>query len=381
MANGDGPWTKYQSAAPQHGPWEKFAQADTPKPSQAQPVATPIDKASQGTISAQPSLYDRIKSSAKAVAMDPFKLPEAIGSMTSGIENYTPEGRAEHPVLSKVGDITKSGKDYARLLASAVSATGGAGIGGPEALETAGEATIGRLSSKADPLQKINKLLGVSAKDLVPGKVPGSLEEFAANPARGAMNAGLNEKTLAKMDVYERNAAIMQAKDKAGKMLDNALLSATQQGKTVNLQPAVEKIFKGILDPNMGKQAENAVLTLMKKNGVTDLSKITPVQAKAMQEGLDEFTGIKEVSEQLTKGIKEAIKKAVPEIGPLNQHYWDLKNASQGTQKMLKQFGKEAPENKLRKMFMQHAVKGAGWAAGGSIPTGIAYEYFKHKSP
>ena len=41
----------------------------------------------------------------------PSKIGEAVGSVTEPIENYTQEGREEHPVLSRVGDITRGAKE------------------------------------------------------------------------------------------------------------------------------------------------------------------------------------------------------------------------------------------------------------------------------
>lgn len=36
----------------------------------------------------------------------------AVSALTENIENYTPEGRAEHPVLSRVGDVTRGAKEF-----------------------------------------------------------------------------------------------------------------------------------------------------------------------------------------------------------------------------------------------------------------------------
>ena len=359
---------KQATAAPQTLPPDFFSKKEAES-------ATAKNTAVQGTISAQRPLLDRIKASVKSVAMDPFNLPRELGSMTSGIENYTQEGRAEHPILSRVGDITKGTKDFASLLATGVAATGGAGIGGPEALEAVGEATVGKLATKTEPLARINKLLGVGKAEVVPGKVPASLEEFAANPARGAMKAGLDESKLGKMDPLERNAAVMKAKDAAGKQLEQVLEQATQAGKKVDLYPTVDKVFDAIPDPKLAKQTENAFIQLLKDNGVTGpLDQVTPTQARAIQRGVESLKGegMEEITAQLRRGISEATRKAVPESAAADQHYWDMANAAKGTQKLVKKFATTVPENKLRKFIIKAAIGGGAAGAG--------YEAAKHFS-
>lgn len=335
--------------------------------------------AAQGTISAQPSVFQKFKAGVKSVAMDPFNLPSTIGSMTSGIENYTQMGRAEHPVLSRVGDVTKSGKDYADLLATTLGITGGAGFGGPGALgPITKEVEASKVAKETTKLQKINKLLGVTRSEVVPGKTPETLAEFAANPARGVAKAGLDEAALSKMSPLERNAAIAKAKDAAGKQIDTILDAATQSGKTVDLYPIVESTFDGIQDAKLAKQSESVLVELLKKNGVTGtLDKVTPTQARAIQRGLEEAYegqgGMGEIAEKLQRGIREATRKAVPESASADQHYWDLANAFKGTQRLAKDFAKTIPENKLRDLFVKSLVRGAGITGGG----GLVYELLK----
>lgn len=356
---------KEVAAPPQTLPPEFFSKKEADETSKARIQA-------QGTISAQPSVLDKIKSGAKSVAMDPFNLPSAVGSMTSGIENYTQEGRKDHPILSRLGDVTKGTKDFASLLATGVAVTGGAGIGGPEALEAVGEATVGKLATKTEPLARINKLLGVGKSEVVPGKVPASLEEFAANPARGATKAGLDESKLAKMNPMERNAAIMKAKDAAGKQLEQVLEQATQAGKKVDLYPTVDKVFDAIPDPKLAKQTENAFIQLLKENGVTGpLDQVTPTQARAIQRGVESLKGegMEDIAAQLRRGISEATRKSVPESAAADQHYWDLANAGKGTQKLLKQYATTVPKNKLVDWIIRAAVGGGAYELGKHFST------------
>lgn len=361
-------FSKQGKTPPQTLPPEFFSKKEADETSKSRVQA-------QGTISAQHPLLERIKASGKSVLMDPFNLPRELGSVTSGIENYTQEGRAEHPILSRLGDFTKGTKDFASLLATGVAATGGAGIGGPEALEAVGEATVGKLATKAEPLAKINKLLGVGKSEVVPGKVPASLEEFAANPARGATKAGLDESKLAKMNPMERNAAIMKAKDAAGKQLEQVLEQATQAGKKVDLYPTVDKVFDAIPDPKLAKQTENAFIQLLKENGVTGpLDQVTPTQARAIQRGVEESLkgeGMADIAAQLRRGISEATRKVVPESASADQHYWDLANAGKGTQKLLKQYATTVPKNKLVDWIIRAAIGTGAYEAGKHFSTPV----------
>ena len=330
------------------------------------PSTTP-DKSTQGTIGPQKSLYERMKVSAGRVLKDPFNLPEELSGITSGIENYTQTGRAEHPVLSRLGDVAKGAKDFARIGIGTLGLTGGEGflpeVGAGAAVGL--EKAASRLSGKTDPLVKINKLLGAGMREVVPGKTPSTLAEFASNPARGALKAGLDEAKLAKMGPLERNAAIMKAKDAAGQQIDTILELARGQGKTVDIYPAIEKVFDSMTDREMAVKAENALVQLLKEKGVTGpLDKLSPTKVRELQRIIAESDMPKEVSESLRKGFSAATKKAVPEVAEADQHYWDLFNASKGTQKLARQYATKVPENKLRQMIIR-GLKGAGLLGAG----------------
>ncbi|HEX4503173.1 MAG TPA: hypothetical protein VH187_18725 [Scandinavium sp.] len=337
----------------------------------------PIDTST--SISAQPSIWEKMKSSAKSVAMDPFNLPGAIGSMTSPIEHYTQEGRAEHPVLSRLGDVTKGTKEFAGLAGTALSLTGGEGIAGA----AAGEVAAGKAAAKAETsLQKINKILGVTKEEVVPGKVPASLSEFANNPARGVVKSGIDAKQLAKANPLERNISIMAARDAAGKALDEVLTKATQEGKTVNIQGAINKTFKEIADPKLADKAAEKLHLLFEKAGLATkpLSQFTPMEARTVQRALDEFANFsgaeeaqsfKDIATQLRRGISEATRKSVPESAAFDQHYGDLANASSATQRAASEWASEVPEAKMWKFFKKNIapalVKSAGMGAGGLL--------------
>ena len=68
---------------------------------------------SAGTIGAAPGVSaGKVLDTAARVVTDPIGLvSDALDGVTSKIENYTQEGRAEHPIFSRVGDLTRSAKE------------------------------------------------------------------------------------------------------------------------------------------------------------------------------------------------------------------------------------------------------------------------------
>ena len=257
------------------------------------------------------------------------------------------------------------------------------------ALEGTGAATAKIAKSvkgpAIDPLAKINKLLGVGSKELRVGKMPESLDEFSANPARGVVKAGMDEKSLAKMNPLERNAAITKARDAAGKKLDEVLKQASSEGKTVNLYKTLDDTFKKIPDPKVAKQAETRLLQILKQHGINKpLNQLTPTEARAVQRSLDDFANFasvdtaktfRDVATQLRRGISAETRKVVPASQEFDQDYGDLANAVKATQKSASKFARSAPESTLRKIIKRAAIAGGTAAAGG-----LGYEVGKHFS-
>jgi hypothetical protein len=79
------------------------------------PAAPPLNfSAIPGHISHDENDQPTGTSSAERVAnrtTELMNVPEEIGKLTEPIENYTQEGRAEHPILSKIGDVTRGVKE------------------------------------------------------------------------------------------------------------------------------------------------------------------------------------------------------------------------------------------------------------------------------
>jgi len=401
----DDKWAKYATEDSGGDKWAKYASTATPDPTQPDPTVAPKNP----ILEAKQSAF---------VAGHPYGgggqtvtgTPEDIGSLKKAQQGISEMGAASAATagLSGVGGIlglllragaagtaagaTHAGTEVAMtgrpdVKGSAKTGAGYAALeGGGELLGKGASKVASKVISKVDPLAKINKLLGVGEKDVIPGKVPASLDEFAANPARGAQKYGLTEEKLKAMNALERNQAIMGARDKAGKSLDATLEAATQAGKKVNIQDAVNETFSEIADEKLVEQAEKRMLQIMDKAGVGgDLRHLTPMQSRTIQRGLDNFAkfaneseakSFGDIADQLRTGISKETRKVVPESAEFDRDYTDLVHASNATQKAAKEFATTVPENKLRKWIIRGLMTGAGLGAASAV----GYEGAKHFS-
>lgn len=286
--------------------FESPAPAPVPSPQEAAgapPSTLPANFFEQASMGAQPSMGQKVMQGVKNVAMDPFKLPEEVGSATEPIENYTQEGRAEHPILSKVGDITKSMKEFARVVEEAVKATGGGGLGAPEAIGE-GAAKIGETAGKAVD----------AAKSVIPsseraGQVMSKLKEaIGTHPV-------------------EMTDELSQATSRAQELADN--------GNT--LPTAMRKFINRVTDPEKGHLTYTEARDFLTKFGgmtAEEATKIAPAMGRqikgvagALRNALSETAGragkleefqssMKEYSsakklEEITEYVKEYGKRAV----------------------------------------------------------------------
>lgn len=306
---------------------------------------------------------------------------DAALQSTVPIEGYTPQGRAEHPVLSRVGDVTKGLKELffggqaagmpmgtkEGLVNNPISAALSMADAAPEI-----GASVEEFLSSGEPLAKINKLLGVGAKEVRVGQTPASLEEFSANPARGVVKYGMDEKVLSKMDPLERTKAITDARNAAGAKLDQVLNA--NANKAINVQKVVDDTFKQIPDPKMVKLATTRVQQILQKAGINKpLSQLTPMEARTIQRGLDDFANFapdgavksfNDVATALRRGISKATRQAIPETAELDQDYGDLAGAVKASVRQANKYARTVPENKLRRMIVKGAIGGAAAGAG-----------------
>lgn len=83
-----------------------YERAITPPPPKL-PAETPRPKE---TMSREPSFMEKLE---KLAQQGPFRMGE--GEAPPAYENMTQEGRAEHPILARVGDITRGAKEWGRI--------------------------------------------------------------------------------------------------------------------------------------------------------------------------------------------------------------------------------------------------------------------------
>lgn len=399
-------WDKYVTDSGGGDKWAKYATATTPDPTQPDPTAitakNPILSATDTafvsghpyggggqTVTGTPEQVSSLKKtqqflaetgSASAATAGLSNVPGVLGlilraAAAGGAAGTTHAGT----------QAASTGRPDLKGSAKTMAEFGLTEAGGETILKGVGK-VASKVLPKVDPLQKINKLLGVDPKEVIPGKVPSSLDEFAANPARGAQKYGLDADKLSKMNALERNSAIMKAKDKAGQSLDQTLEMATQAGKKVNIQDVLNETFSEIADPKLLEQAEKRMLQILDKAGLSGqpLRNLTPMQARTVQRGLDNFAkfaneseakSFGDIADQLRTGISQQTRKVVAESAEFDRDYTDLVRASNATQKAAKEFATTVPENKLRKWIIGGLITGGLGAIGAA-----GYEAGKHWS-
>src|SRR6267142_2036562 len=427
MPNGDGPWTKFQAPA-EAGPWTKYAPAaepslEIPDPvkqaqaftrSQIKPLipGTGTIDPSGGLEEAQktPEYQDYMKASGRMAA-------GAAGGMAGGalISGAVPGAASVAggntlmrwllPKLASSSGIGM-GAGVGELAAGATPkealATAALGTGTGVVLEGAGAGAgklrqgIKALTKRADPLARINKILGVEAKGVRVGTTPETMDAFVTNPARGVSEEmkqfGIDEKAFSKMNPLERNKFVTEARNTTGKKLDAVLDAATQQGKKVSIRSTVDDIFKEIPDKNLQTQTRAKLGQIVNKamgrpnvfeevpymKMLGELDNLTPTQAREIQRGLDDFANFadegparsfKDVATQLRRGISRITRQAVPESAPFDQQYGDLANATKATQRQMIDYVRTTPQSKLRGL-----IKKGLYGAGGVM----LYEGAKH---
>jgi hypothetical protein len=305
------------------------------------------------------------------------------GFKPPSLESYTQEGRKEHPVLSSIGDAISSARE---LL------TGGQSAGKPMGTSSgimdnpvtmamslapgaaSGAAAIQSKLTKVEPLARLNKILGVGAKEVRVGSVPSTLDEFASNPARGVLKAGVPEKELAKMNPLERVKTLTKVREEAGAKLDQVLQA--HGDKTINVQKTVEEVFSKIDDKKMVKLATARMQRILSEAKITKpLSQLTPMEARTVQRGLDEFANFapegtaksfRDVATALRRGISKATRQAIPETAELDQDYGDLAGAVKAVRRQANKYARTVPESTLRKLapYIAGAVGGSAIAEG-----------------
>jgi hypothetical protein len=409
VANGDGPWTKYQAQPKQdaQGPWTKYA-APTPASS---PIA---DKSS-------------ISQGDKGSFFDPKKLiagPEGgIGGSPIGnpfdfskVENYTEEGRKEHPILSRVGDVSRGIKEelYGGKEAGKPMGTTSGLMNNPVTMAMGmapdvaalGSAAETKLLGGADRLAKVNKILGVTAREIRVGATPETLGEFNSIPSRGVTKymdeAKMSDKELAKMKPMERLKKVTEFRDAAGAKLDSVLQAASapppssgnalaapgavapRSAKTINVQKVMDETFKNAIpDKALAKLTAKRFQQILDMTGIkTPLSQLSPMEARTLQRALDEYANFapegtlktfRDVATSLRRGISRETGRVVPESVPLDRDYGDLAGATKALRKQTAKYATKPEPSTLSKV--------APYVAGAAGLGGAEALYRAFRSP
>jgi hypothetical protein len=214
-------------------------QDQPPSPASSQPVALDFSKAQPITAGVQPSMRAATPADRGA---DENGLPTGGSPVTDYLhdaESLTQEGRAEHPIKAKIGDIASKLSEYGDLL-SATAKTIGPALGGPVAGEEAA-ADLGSVASKAK--NAVGELVD-KAKSVVPstehaGQVMNKLrDEIGSHPVE--MTDGLSKAT-----------------SRAQELADN--------GNTMS--SAVRKFVNRVTDPSKGHLTYNEARDYLTKFG------------------------------------------------------------------------------------------------------------------
>ncbi len=323
------------------------------------------------------------KSAARQNPLQQLTGQGALQDFVSTIKGYTQQGRAEHPYLAKGGDVLRNIQELL-VGGQAAGKPMGTKTGlldnpvtmaismAPSAAETATTA-MSKLS-KGEPLARLNKILGVGPKEVRVGATPSTLDEFASNPARGVVKAGIPEKELAKMNPLERVQTITKVRDAAGAKLDQVLQANPQ--KTINVQKSVDDVFAKLSDKRLQKLAEARLRRILSEAKITKpLSQLTPMEARTVQRGLDDFANFapegtyksfSDIATGLRREISKATRQAIPETAELDQDYGDLAGATKAVRRQANKYARTVPESKLRKIapYIAGAVGGSAAAAG-----------------
>jgi predicted GNAT family acetyltransferase len=120
-----------------------------------------------------------------------------INNATAPIENYTPEGRKEHPILSKIGDVTRGVKE---LLEGGQAVGKGMGtssgmVNNPlsQLIMTGPDAAIGAASAEdyvAENAPKVAEHIAETGRTFVRGAKAGMERAAAATAPEGSLEAG-----------------------------------------------------------------------------------------------------------------------------------------------------------------------------------------------
>lgn len=354
----DEAWQHYRDTGQHMGKFNSVADADAfaqkyhedaaaGKYDAAPPAGSQIT--SSATIAPAPSTSQRAQSENAADASTlvnssfPYIHPldamgavqDRIGKLTAPIENYTQEGRAEHPVLSRIGDLTSGAKDLIGKVGPEVSAlTGGAAAAEatPQLLEGAGNALN---AARAGAARKLIQPLVYEG----PGEAMADTR-FGQDPARGIQQAGIyGTKEGMARDAGER---IGQLKDASNKILQNHPNANVKIDAAPHIDAAINDAIQNTRETaGSTERLERLREELKSSYGKTSGTPLEMNDLKGkIQDAADRLGAYKNTAPEegtiaralgdTARRIKEQVNQTVPEVAPLNAQMADLSDARSG---------------------------------------------------
>src|SRR5665213_3308429 len=203
----------------------------------------------------------------------------------------------------------------------------------------------------------------------------GPIENAATMPGRGLALEGQTAAKLAKMSPPEQLMEISGLRKQAGKALGDAAKAATNEGTTLDAsKSAMNILLHGVDSPALRNRAFDAFTAVAKDQGIDNLSSVTPEQALDLRRALGSsarFSGdpdlrsVPQINRALRGGVGKDLREAVPEIAGLDQHYSDLKAASDAALAGTRKFGVSPPPPSIVSSGVKTAGKLAAPLLGG----------------
>lgn len=196
--------------------------------------------------------------------------------------------------------------------------------------------------------RELNDAIGATPKSIKAKEGVSSLEHITSNPGRGLAAEGMDAKTLASMNPVQQSALIAPKLEAAGKAVNAVADVATKKGITLDLEDQLFENFGKAEEP-LNTKLFDSTMEAAKKSGITDFKNVTPSQALQFRQEISKASDFKFSSQDATvnfsrlnarinRDVSGALKEAVPEMKIADQHYTDLKRASEAVSDRVKQY-------------------------------------------
>lgn len=306
-------------------------------------------KGDPGTIRAAPSTSQKVLNAGKSIANAavnskfPYIHPldaisaaqDSVLGATSPIENYTQQGRAEHPILSRIGDVTSRAKELGGIVAPEVGLlSGGAGLA-EEAPKVAGSVSDAFNTARTAVARKAIQPLvyegpGEAMVDTRLGQMPerGIVREGITGTKEGmASKAGdrIGElKSRADQILQNHPNANVQidATPHIDAAIDSAIANAKQTAGSTDRLEALRQELKSSYGKTTGTPYEINNL----KSSIQDAAN----RSGAYKNTSPEEGTVANALRDTAKRIKDQVNATVPDVAPVNERMADLADARSG---------------------------------------------------